>query len=287
MNRFCNKPEYFFRPLQVLRRVRAALSEDPLSREIKMPWGDALVVNPNETIGRALYHTGVYDLVLSECLWRLCEGQMKVLDIGANIGYFSSLLASRVGSSGKVLSFEPHPLLFEKLKKNLKEHPCCQFFNVGLSEKNGTFDLFIPENFSGNEGVATLEVCESNLISGRRIPVTVERLDDIIGNEKIHLIKIDVEGHELSVFKGGERVLKDVENILFEDFKHTQSPAIHWLKKSGFEVFRLKKNFFGPEIISIEEGEKIPLWEPPNYLATRDITSAKKKLSPRGWQCLL
>ena len=67
-----NKPEYLFRPQQLLRRL-LALRTPGLGRErtFPLPWGLPLTVDSQDTIGRAVWHLGLYDLLVSETLWRL------------------------------------------------------------------------------------------------------------------------------------------------------------------------------------------------------------------------
>jgi FkbM family methyltransferase len=282
-----SKPEYFFNPRQFTRRLAALGRAESQARPVRTAWGAEFVVNESETIGRSLSHFGVYDLALTECLWRLVGAGDTCLDIGANIGYFSSLLAHRVGPQGRVMSFEPHPALFAKLQGHLKKDFNCELHNVALSDKKGVLDLFIPRDFSGNEGTATLQPQSSQSPSGSRIPVQVEVLDEKFEGLRVQVIKIDVEGHELSVFQGAKNILRNTEHVLFEDFANVRSPAIEYLRKLGFEVFRIQKNFLGPALVTVEESARIPLWEPPNFIATRDISSVRAKLMPRGWRCLL
>lgn len=283
ISRFLHKPEYFFRPHQALRRVYSAFAGPKAAMRVQLPWKQLLLVNPTETIGRSLCHMGVYDLVLTECLWRFATPGTKAADIGANIGYFSLLLSHRVGVTGKVWCFEPHPKIFQRLKGNLKPQSVCQLHNLALSAKKGTMTLHVPQDFDGNEGTASLEPSVDKEGAGQSLSVAVETLDSILFNQKVDLIKIDVEGHELDVFTGGSETLKTVQNIFFEDFQGSRSSAIAFLKNQGFEVFRIQKKFWGPALISVEDGERLPLWEPPNYLATRDSKKAFKTLQPRGW----
>src|SRR6476659_2673104 len=95
-----NKPEYFFRPIQLLRRVvrsRAGLQSRRGRREmLHLPWGHEIQFRIDENVGFSLWHLGVYDLVVSEALWRLVHpGEDDAIDAGANLGYMTSLLAAR------------------------------------------------------------------------------------------------------------------------------------------------------------------------------------------------
>src|SRR5689334_912740 len=110
MKIFIIKPEYIFRPLQIIRRI--ALGMFPPRKELvtaRLPWGWDLEVHSNDELGQTILYLGVYDLVVSETIWRLTDQGDTALDIGANAGYITSLLAGRVGRSGRVLSFEAHP----------------------------------------------------------------------------------------------------------------------------------------------------------------------------------
>jgi protein-L-isoaspartate O-methyltransferase len=75
-------------------------------------------IDPNELQGKALLNQGVYDLAVFEEIWRLCDKGETALDIGANIGIMTALLAHRVGSSGKVLCFEADPAIRTELQAN-------------------------------------------------------------------------------------------------------------------------------------------------------------------------
>lgn len=280
--RFFKKPEYFFNPRQIARRLACLFFPQPAECQILLPWQQEMKVNSTETIGRSLLHMGIYDLALSECLWRLTDPGMKVLDIGANIGYFSLLLSAKVGERGQVFSFEPHPQIFLNLKHNISKASNCSLHQFALSDKNGQTILFVPVDFNKNEGTASLEQHENS----KQIIIETKTMDQVFTHQKIDLIKIDVEGHELSVFEGGRNVLSQVNIILFEDFKGSQSPAIDYLKKMNFKVKRLVKNFWGPNLVSVEDGERLPLWEPPNYIAFKDEKSVVDRLKPRGWSCL-
>src|ERR687886_1998553 len=102
-----DKPEYFFRPTQLIQRLRQHLIHKTPSGEfekIRLPWGVDIRVRPTETIGSSICRLGVYDLTVSEVIWRLLEPGEQAVDVGANIGYMTSLMAARVGKTGNVTS---------------------------------------------------------------------------------------------------------------------------------------------------------------------------------------
>src|SRR5688572_15513819 len=86
------KPWFIFRPSQVFRR----LTFRPTSsyRPLEVAWGARLLALDDEHIGRCLGTTGIYDLAVSEVLFRLIRRGDFVVDAGANIGYMSVLAAT-------------------------------------------------------------------------------------------------------------------------------------------------------------------------------------------------
>src|SRR5262245_13000344 len=111
------RPEFFFRPSQAFLRLRRAFGGPPPAQaQVRLPWGETIEVQTGETIGGAIWHYGIFDLVVTESIWRLLDPGETALDIGANIGQMTSLMRLRAGSQGKVIAFEPHPQLFAELK---------------------------------------------------------------------------------------------------------------------------------------------------------------------------
>lgn len=277
--RTINKPEYWFRPKQVLKR----LGRDQRT-SVDLLWGHKnFSCNPRETIGKSLMHFGLYDLALTEAIHLLVNSDETCLDIGANIGYFSSLLTNK---ANKVFSFEPHPELFKSLKNNTDFLPNINLRNIALSNHVGTSQLFIPQSFDKNEGTASLNAFDGD--AGDSIEVETSTLDSLFPTEHIGSIKIDVEGHEFSVFSGASKLLKEkrVDRVFFEDFDGGESKFIQLLEAHQYSVFRLKKSFMKLQLISVEEGESIPLWEPPNYLATKCEMDFEKIEAQKFWSIL-
>src|SRR5262245_30401299 len=114
------KPEYLLRPSQLWRRLQwhfAPANETYIS--VRLPWGAQIRVRPTDVIGSAIAKLGLFDLLVSESLFRLCDVGELALDIGANIGQMTSLMAVKVGPSGTVLAFEPHFEIFSELAFNV------------------------------------------------------------------------------------------------------------------------------------------------------------------------
>ncbi len=144
------------------------------------------------------------------------EGDM-VVDLGANIGYFTLLASFLVGSKGKVFAFEPEPKNYSYLIKNIKLNNYKQTtaFQKAVSDKNGITKLFICSYDTGHHTINQsngIEAYKHGRILEREEFIDIETitLDEFFkNNEKsIDVIKMDVEGAEFLALKGMDRILR-------------------------------------------------------------------------------
>lgn len=115
--RLINRPYYIFRPTQVVRRLAVATGRG--KGEVTLPWGARVRIDSHSPMGSALARTGIYDIAVCEALHRLADEGELAVDVGANIGVMTSLLAERVGRAGEVVAVEPEPATSFELNANL------------------------------------------------------------------------------------------------------------------------------------------------------------------------
>jgi FkbM family methyltransferase len=285
-----NKPEYLYRPSQLIRRIAQALLPEPETVEVMLPWGLRMRVRPGEDQGRAIWRLGVYDLVVSEALWRLLDPGETAIDAGASIGYMTGLMAARIGSNGSVLAFEPHPRIFAELASNVAgwvNQPIAHTtpLELALSSKNGSSWLSEPVDFDRNCGTSKISADEA---SGRRIEtVCLDKVCAEYGSAEV--LKLDVEGHELEVLRGAPRLLETdaLRDIIFEEHSRSfKSPVASMLSDLGYTIFILTRSFTGPALTTEPGCFTVP-YLPPNFLATRDPERAVARLHTGGWHVLL
>jgi FkbM family methyltransferase len=134
---------------------------------------------------------------------------MKVLDIGANIGFYTLLLSNLVGPPGRVYSFEPDPLNFRRLKTNSRRSGNVVLNQMACGEKTGKIRLYHSEElnvdhqtYDGGENRTSLEIdCVS--------------LDSYLkNNEEIDFIKIDIQGYEYFAFRGMRETIRRSNNVM-------------------------------------------------------------------------
>lgn len=297
------KPEYVFRPTQIVRRCRyrfLSRKNEPL--EVSTPWHTALQVNPNEAIGISLLKLGIYELAVSEALWRLTGVGSQCLDIGSNIGYMTGLLSARAGPNGRVQAFEPHPEVFKRLSANVagwgKPRPGpltapITLYPCALGAGDGCGELIEPGGFHLNEGIATLHAeSPSGAPPMRKLQVRVRALDSLFSaGADFKVAKLDVEGGELGVLKGGDRLLSGhrIRDLVYEDSQTFPSGCARFLQDRGYRIFRLGRKLFGPVLSAADHVDgrlRTAPWEPVSYIATTDVDRLLKLMRPSGWDVL-
>jgi FkbM family methyltransferase len=142
------------------------------------------------------------------------------IDIGSNIGLFSLLASKIVGNNGKVICFEPDPKTFKRLGENinLNDFKNIDSRNIGLSEKDGELIFYVSKN--GYDAWNSFAPSQDNKLESQ-IQVRVSTLDFELRNiekSKISLVKIDVEGWEKFVLRGGMTFFNDYSPIVMVEF---------------------------------------------------------------------
>lgn len=288
------RPHYLARPSGAVRLAWARLGrQDGVHRlePVRLPWGVSMLVDPAEDIGRSIANTGVFDPDLTEAVYRLLDPGERAVDVGANIGYVTSLMAARAGAGGDVHAYEVHPDVFRVLELNASiwssrpEAPALHLARVGVSDCPGVGTLEVPPGFSSNMGLARLTA--GNGARGESgSTVEVSRLDDLLPEQSFHVVKLDIEGHEAAALRGATRILSEgrVRDVIFEDHGRYPTEAMALLEGHGLRVFSLDCTLLGPRLRPPEEGFGRPQWPGPNYLATSEPDRALARFAPRGFR---
>jgi len=177
-------------------------------------------INMKLDISDAVEHFTYYsfDEPALQVLYRFAKPGMTLIDIGANIGATTLNMAKRVGTTGKVFSFEPSPHNYQKASDNIRlnNFQNIKLINQGLGNEKTT--AFLYNVNLNNRGMQRL-LNENSEISGYdKTEVQIDTLDSSIhqfGIPSPSLIKIDVEGYELKVLQGGLETLKMHKPALF------------------------------------------------------------------------
>ncbi len=197
-----------------------------------------IFLDANDSLHLSIYES--FEDVESEIIRKNVKEGDVVLDIGANIGYYSLLFAKLVGKKGKVYAFEPEPSNFALLIKNINANGYNNIvpINKAVSDKDGKVKLYLEkENFGAHK------IYNDSNEKKNSIEVDSVRLDSFFQNKnkKIDFIKMDIEGAEIKAIKGMQNIIMANKNLkIILEF----SPAL--LKKCGYkpeELFEILKNF--------------------------------------------
>ena len=155
-----------------------------------------------------------YETAECELMRQFLRPDQVVIDVGANIGYLARFFARNVGPRGQVLAFEPNPLIFQLLQRNLRKFPTASTYNIALSSSAGESELFLA---GSDHSVASLtrdypatHVVYQDDGKLRSVKVKLVVGDDFLrdlGVSRVDVLKIDVEGWELNVLNGLEQTI--------------------------------------------------------------------------------
>lgn len=192
--------------------------------------GSKMYVDSRDSeIATSLLRWGLYEKYETALFKKLVKDGMVVVDVGANIGYFTILASRLAGVKGKVFAFEPEPYNFDLLRKNVEENRCSNVTTIkkAVFSKSGLMKLFLEENNLGGHSLSEAAVYK---MAGS---TTIEAisLDEFFEDKhlKVDFIKLDAEGSEMAILEGMADLIRKNDNLtIITEF----SPAL--LSKSGF-----------------------------------------------------
>jgi FkbM family methyltransferase len=175
--------------------------------------GPMYLVTTDTVISESLRQTGDYAPEEKSLLGELITSGATVVDVGANVGNHTLFFSQQVGDNGRVLSFEPQRFLFQVLCANslLGQFRNIWPYRVAVGDAQGAVDIPVPNYHRPNDfGGYSLE------FDTFKEPGEITTLDALSLSE-CHLIKIDVEGMELSVLKGAQATIRLTKPFLYFD----------------------------------------------------------------------
>jgi FkbM family methyltransferase len=158
-----------------------------------------------------------YERVEKDEILSLVPENGCILDIGANIGLFSVYFTLKRPDI-KILSFEPHPKTFECLKNTIDSNHFKQItpVNKAIGKNKETLKLYTSVLNDGGHSLTSEKLTEegfsSDFFEVEVAPLSHENMDLTIN--KVHVIKIDVEGAELSVLEGIKTLLEEDQPVI-------------------------------------------------------------------------
>lgn len=211
----------------------------------------------NKTTRRGLYHNIPATIELEELLIDLELD--TVIDVGSNKGQFV-LLVEKIYKNIQIFSFEPIKEVYLKQKKFFSKNKNIEIFNFGLGSKNKDVVLNITKK---NDSSSILEIKNPDQLEKKfeileKRKIAVKTLDEVLSQFNLGenlLIKLDVQGYELEVLFGANKLLSRIKYIIIEiaenQFYKDQkigNTIINYLNKNNFEILKSCNHFKIEEI---------------------------------------
>ncbi|SRR5579875_623238 len=212
-------------------------------REGKTFFGAKVSCNIRDFIQRRIYFFNIYEPNLTYFFINTLRTGDLVVDVGANIGYFSLLASKLVGPSGKVISIEAAPQTFDLLRWNLERNACAnvEALNVAATLNETTVEIVQRDvhNIGSNE-IQISAGPKPGGVAGR--PVSA-----IMGGEisRVRLIKIDIEGSEAPVLEDIIAHIAEFPQRLTIVVEITENSAkyVEAFRQAGFQIAGLPNNY--------------------------------------------
>ncbi len=229
----------------------------------------------DDGISKALYLYGTRERDQVSIVESAVKPGMSVLDIGANIGYYALLEASLLNGKGRVYAFEPHPSNFSMLKKNITLNSAegnIESFEKGMSNREGSLEFFVSKRsnlHTMNPTYFNTDERKGSFVDS--IKVEVDDISRFLKNNRVDLIRMDIEGHEVEVLKGLYKVLDDMgsyPSVLFETHLPKYDDNEHNMKEILSKFFA--KGYYTDAIISNNE-ETTPFKNPSKIIKTDGV----------------
>jgi FkbM family methyltransferase len=211
--------------------------------------GFSIYVQEDDTSVGQHVKRGAYEPHVTAVFRERVRPGMHVLDIGANIGYYTMLSASLVGPSGSVIAIEPNPASAKLLEASRRAN---SFDNVTVAQVAAGRELgmLVIHGSYGNVMTSAAPDDAAALLNSTTVPTL--RVDDLVPrNRKIDFLKIDVEGAEYNALLGASELIKRCHPTIVSEFSPSTMPGISGIDGRGYLRFLLD---FGYTIAVIEEG---------------------------------
>lgn len=204
---------------------------------------------------KSILITKKYEPVIVDLIKKNTNINKDAINIGANIGLYTNLLANYINPSKKVLSIEPTPNAFKYLKANIERNNNSEKIITYNGIATNTSGIFKINIIQGNEEYSSIgEIVHSAVDSLKQIKIDVkgDTIDNLVEKYKLEpgIIVIDVEGAEYQVLLGAINTLKkykpiiisELDDVLLEKLNSSSTQVIKLLENIGYNVKDAQNN---------------------------------------------
>jgi FkbM family methyltransferase len=204
-----------------------------------LPDGETAVVDLGDRIQRLMW-AAAYEPQVTRCLTALLRSGDTFVDVGAHIGFFSLIAASRVGPTGHVYAFEANPGLFQRLQSNAAPYPWLVSHWNAVWNKSGPVDFSNPiEPGESGWGKVAAVRCEGHIASVNAI--SLDEWHEFAGFPAVRVIKIDAEGSEPFILEGMHRLIAKTRPFLIVELND------QLLREAGYSKYAITTSIRGSQ----------------------------------------
>jgi FkbM family methyltransferase len=232
---------------ETMDRLSAAIDQDV---SVALPeYGGSFFLSPQSHLFRRIGRTGTYEPEVLEHFVRHIRPDADVIDVGANIGFFTVGAASRL-STGRVLSIEPTSGAYRRLCANVERNGLQDrviAFRGVASSSPGELEI---KTVPGREEYSSVGNLAHPAIRGRATPVLeivpAETIDDLVAKHDLRptVMKVDVEGAETMVLRGAERTMREHRPVIISEISEemlvelgsSRRELVSLIEERGYEV---------------------------------------------------
>lgn len=210
----------------------------------ELPSKKRMLLNQDAYLDSQIINKGIFEKKSTEICNRFIKSGDVVIDVGANIGYYTIMFADLVGEGGHVFAFEPTQHFRSVLEQNLSLNTAenVSILNFGLSNKTLEAEIDIGPSS------ATMHSPEGYDQVLNKEKISLKTFNDFVANnklKKLDFIKIDVDGHEPYFFEGAWDVLEQYNPIILFEISHLhyfEAGVYAWdfydeLVSRGYKIF--------------------------------------------------
>lgn len=182
--------------------------------------------NSAETVG-----TLANDLLATKLLTRICKPAATFVDVGAHIG---SVIAEvkHQNPTARLVAVEAVP---EKATSLRKRFPFVELHECAVGESNGETSFFVNRRQSGYSSLGRPQADNVGVVT--EIRVRIRKMDDLVPHADVDVIKIDVEGAELGVLRGGANTIEKCRPLIMFESGPQPDDGLGYTKRALYEFF--------------------------------------------------
>lgn len=218
------------------KRLTDASSDADCIVTIEMKRGGRMIIDLRSRTELMAFWTGQYDDEVIETIVALLSPDATVLDVGANVGFYSIAIGRHLAVTGGVVyAFEPLMANYRRLRENIENnglHGVVRPENIALGECEGTVIVRREDEGGAKTGNGIIRHRTEDTHASNEECV-VKRLDDVAGLcgiTRCDFIKVDIEGHEYRFLVGAMDFISEHRPIVFGEFN------THWMKRCGDSI---------------------------------------------------